>query len=329
MDFYRFINSKDIREYHRRIDYEYNAAEAAWLVYQCRDADIEEKHGAWRWIIANMDDYEVAERINYHVCSSIKTMLEKYIELEDRMIAEFYRDDGIYSCGVLYQDGSEREWCEDDVLYSDFAACWSRRDTDDDAVRYRIRKRYLDDSRWMAIEFDREKRQYVRSVYRNAYWDLSDEESGLASAFMGLWFDFPTPFRKGDIIWNPERPSCDHLCSGPFVNAGICLEGIESERVRENIIANGDESDMTAGGYFVFKDGQIYQEVASNYMDMEFYPKRPEGAIRTLIPVSSYLKGQIGLDLCIRAYHQILMETLAEDARVSDYDDRGMQLAGM
>ncbi len=32
MDFYRFINSKDIREYHWRIGYEYNAAEAAWLV---------------------------------------------------------------------------------------------------------------------------------------------------------------------------------------------------------------------------------------------------------------------------------------------------------
>ena len=35
MDFTNFINSKDIRDYHREIGYKYNTLEAAWLVYQC------------------------------------------------------------------------------------------------------------------------------------------------------------------------------------------------------------------------------------------------------------------------------------------------------
>ncbi len=43
MDITNFINSKDIREYHREIGYQYNALEAAWLVYQCDSITLEEE----------------------------------------------------------------------------------------------------------------------------------------------------------------------------------------------------------------------------------------------------------------------------------------------
>ena len=54
MDIYRFINSRDIREHLRDINYEFNALEASWLVYQCDEASVEERHKAWTWIIDNM-----------------------------------------------------------------------------------------------------------------------------------------------------------------------------------------------------------------------------------------------------------------------------------
>ena len=47
MNILRFVNSKDIREHLRNIGYEFNSLEAAWLIYQCRDAAIDEKHKAW------------------------------------------------------------------------------------------------------------------------------------------------------------------------------------------------------------------------------------------------------------------------------------------
>ena len=332
MEFYRFINSNDIREYHKEISYQYNAAEAAWLVYQCKDASVDEKHDAWQWIIDNMEDYEVGERCNYRTYSSIKTMLRKYMELEDRLLSEFYKDDSdaVYSHSALYKDESGIEWLEDDSLYSTFKTCWNKKEEDEDIIRSRIRKRYLNSSKEIVIEFDLNKKPYIYSLYRNTCWNLSEEETDLVCySFMGLWFDFPTPFRKGDILWDPERPSNRHCCSGPFVNLGVCLEDIDSERVKENIRKYGDESDMSVGGYFVYENGQIYREVTHNYMDMEFYPKRPEGAIRTLIPISNYLKGLIDLDLCVMAYHQIMMETMAEDAKVVDYMDEGLILAGL
>ena len=33
----------------------------------------------------------------------------------------------------------------------------------------------------------------------------------------GLCFAFPTPFHKGDIVWNPECPSVKSFCGGPLV----------------------------------------------------------------------------------------------------------------
>ncbi len=332
MDFYRFINSKDIREYHREINYQYNATEAAWLVYQCRDACVEEKHNAWQWIIDNMEDYEVIERGNYRTYSSIKTMLQKYMELENRLISEFFKIDNnaVYSCSSLYKDNSEKEWFDADSLCSDFEACWASREENEDIIGYVIRKRYLNDTKETSIKFDRNKKPYIDNLYTFCRWSLSEEEASLVCySFMGLWFDFPTPFKRGDIIWNPASPNCKHMCSGPFVNKGICLDDIDSKRIIENISKYGDNSDMIASGYFVCENGQTYREVTDNYMDMEYYPKKPEGALRTLIPISNYLKGQIDLDLCVRAYHQIMMETMAEDARIHDYMDEGLVLAGL
>lgn len=45
MDILRFVNSKDIREHLGNINYEFNSLEAAWLIYQCHDATIDEKRG--------------------------------------------------------------------------------------------------------------------------------------------------------------------------------------------------------------------------------------------------------------------------------------------
>ena len=55
----RFVNSKDIRKYLADINYSFTTAEAAWLVYQCRNATLAEKYAAWEKIIATMPDQSV------------------------------------------------------------------------------------------------------------------------------------------------------------------------------------------------------------------------------------------------------------------------------
>ena len=67
MDITNFINSRDIRDYHREIGYKYNALEAACLVYQCRGINVRQKHDAWNWIIRNMPDCKVSNG-RIHTC---------------------------------------------------------------------------------------------------------------------------------------------------------------------------------------------------------------------------------------------------------------------
>ena len=91
MDITGFINSKDIREHHRAIGYEYNALEAAWLVSQCQHATLEEKHEAWRWIIENMPDCEIKDcggRVTVPT-DSVHKVLAEYMEMENAFIERF------------------------------------------------------------------------------------------------------------------------------------------------------------------------------------------------------------------------------------------------
>lgn len=110
---------------------------------------------------------------------------------------------------------------------------------------------------------------------------------------------------------------------------GTGLVGIESEQVRENIQKDGDNTDMSAGGYFVSDSGGIYQECMSNYMDLEYYDKELTGGERVLVPLSNFLKGRISPDLYARAYYQILMEEHARMCMPKDYLKGELILAGL
>ena len=116
----KFINSKDIREYLKKTDYKFNSLEAAWLIYQCRNATICEKHRAWNELIENMPDCRIEERFNTAPQESLHTFLKQYMELEDRYIKEFcdekhtskFTDNKpfVYQCSYIYQNGPEYDW---------------------------------------------------------------------------------------------------------------------------------------------------------------------------------------------------------------------------
>ena len=77
MNIFDFINSKDIGEHLKRIEYPLNALEASWIVYQNTTHSMAQKMEAWRWIMDNMEDCEVPERINCIYRSSLFKTLEE------------------------------------------------------------------------------------------------------------------------------------------------------------------------------------------------------------------------------------------------------------
>lgn len=66
MDIFKYLNSKDIAEYLRSIDYKFTSAEAAWIIWHCRSITLAEKYEAWQEIIDTMPDCTVMLRGSLH-----------------------------------------------------------------------------------------------------------------------------------------------------------------------------------------------------------------------------------------------------------------------
>ena len=128
-----------------------------------------------------------------------------------------------------------------------------------------------------------------------------------------MWFAFPTPFKKGDIVIDPERPEPSSLWSGPFVFQETAAEYLKSKGRQGR-----DCSDMTANGWFQDENGIIYSECMHDYMSLEYYPiEKLKGVQKILIALSN------------NAYHSILMEAYAKKNRPRYFSEEGLALAGL
>lgn len=97
MNIYRFINSKDIRFHLQSLRYDFTLPEAAFLVWQCIDATLEEKHEAWCELIRTMPDCGMQKRRNMSAIKSMHDLLQDYMKLEQKLLREFYQEtDAVY-----------------------------------------------------------------------------------------------------------------------------------------------------------------------------------------------------------------------------------------
>ena len=67
MDILRFVNSTAVREHLRNIGHEFTAAQAAYLIDNCRSITIEGKIDAWREIVETMSDCDFLTIVNRHL----------------------------------------------------------------------------------------------------------------------------------------------------------------------------------------------------------------------------------------------------------------------
>ena len=315
MDFTEFINSKDIADFLRNEKYVFSAMEAIWLVYQSRKKTLAEKIEAWNWIMNNMPDCEVVERINCRYRASLHEAIKEYMELLNRTIETFEKSDPSYIYRYRYLCQGDFDYCDDfEHFYTSIERFWSDFEEYSDRTtqieRVKIKRVPCDDEDILIeCEFNG-KREYMNISSKEIYdydWNF----------FAGMWFKFPTPFKQGDIViaYEDKKFATFHMCQGPFV-----LEDIVSlPEHREKIPPNGDSSDMNAWGYFLNEEGQIYDEVMWNYMDLEYYRGDFEGALRMLKAISLFLVGEIGVSLLLAAQRRIMIEALSEATELRCY----------
>lgn len=328
MDFTQFVNSKDIRKHLQDIGYEFNALEAAWLVYQCKNATLEEKHEAWRYIIHNMPDTEIQEDIGGDKYHSLHHLLWDYMKMQNVWIEEFCenKSNAVYKFEAYFT--AANQWGRTRGAYTTYDSCVNTAlsETGDNVSEILIFKEYLDTPSTSHTSIILRNDGSIMSVER---WniDMNHAHWILSTFFDDLWFSFPIPFEKGDILYDITQPEAKYdYCIGPFV-----MTDIAPTNHNQTEWLGHDSTDMNAWGYFQYQTkGEIYHETMWNYMDLEYYPEEKlTGKRRVLKALSNHIKGEIDDALFARAYHQILCEEYAEEMIPRSYTMEGLSLAGI
>lgn len=344
MDYYKFINSRDIQAYLREIKYEFSTMEKAYIVWQSDHVTIKEKLDAFQYIIKNEEDCVVKKRYNLHHYKSLKDLLKKYIDLVNRLIAEFYSKKGKFVYSSEWTVEQDKEWYDFDFISQDYETMkkYVTEELKEDDVRgVRIKKRYLDvERKYLLLHFNKDF-QIVDIDFGNL--GLKEKEWDLWSSFEGMWLSIPTPFKKGDILTFVRHPFGAKYDQAPFVLRYICYwtydkflkDGFDdnAEIGRENwnrILnihrKNGDITDMYVAAYFLGGD-YFYPEVEANYLDAEYYRGDFTGDERIMFVLSQYIKGEIDLYGLQKAILVIKQQDGAnEELRYFHYNDETLKM---
>lgn len=292
MSIYDFVNSKDVREYWKKIGFIPNALESAWLVYQSNNHTIEEKHEAWRWIIANMPDCEVTGKDIKTPQKSLHKFLSRYMEIEDYLITHFFLPEAsaVYTYRALWKSDLENEWHKVDSIFATFDKAYADATEDDELAPLflEFEKKHLGaHGKSISVRMTPDK----KPVFIDEELMLANEEEAdiYYNIFFYLHFDFPHPFKKGDIICPAKVKYKNPKAWGA------------------TFVISEDSEDGTPVGYMA-EDEYVYRERIYSYMDFELLEGEPRTYRRMLLPLSKYLKGEIDLVLLLGASRMITLE---------------------
>ena len=344
MDYYRFINSRDIQAYLREIKYEFSTMEKAFLVFQSEQTTINEKLEAYQYLIDKCDDCAIEKRAWTNYYPSLKEFLKKYIAITKRTINGFYSTRGNYVYTGSFCCKSDYKWSKcnfvtkDIKKLKDFIAIYTR---GIELKACKIKKMYLDrHDKYIELYFD--EKNNVFSIDSRYY--LSKEENDIISMFEGMWFDIPTPFKKGDMLIYKEKPYWPDTDEYPLVLKYLTTWDYEKykkdgfkdcwsnnkeqhERLRAHFIREGDYTDMCAVAYFLSSDGTFYHEVEPGYLNLEYYRGEIKDEIRTLNVLSLYMKEELDLEGLQKALSIIYQQEHVKEEMVTfHYSDETIEL---
>ena len=351
-----FLNSKDIADHWYKISWNSccTPVQSAYVIWHNRSKTYEEKYIAWNEIINTMPDCPTATeerksrmRIPDILADSLHAFLRAFMHLQNNFIARFYRegDHAVYHYRVHYT--GDKDWKRENGLYDTAAECFIAVNADEELVPdiacIQITKQWIGADKTIILSVKAD--QTVMDV--DAY-GFSESETDLLHAFEYMWFDFPTPFLKGDIVVSRYSPFGYCLYGDePFVLTNLCSWGSKELKLNGYPDTDGayeradrqlhyhrkraDETDMTAYGYFQREDGSVYHECMHHYLDLEYYREEPKGIRRILKAFSSFEKEKLDIDLFVLTYHIIMEEEKNKRDRelLSCFTDDGLRLAGL
>lgn len=207
-DICEFINSKDVRDYLRKINYQFTAPEAAFVVYWSKRS-VTDKIRAWKEIIHSMPDCvaQESEDTGRLKIASFHIFLREYMELLKRDIQNFSSGEGVLYRYKVYRNGNwegkvQPGWySQDEVFFSKYHLCV-------DYCKKHECCEHVDKIMITRITIDKERKKYEGNIIFNRnmeminthFFHLDKQEFELAMIFEHMCFPIPTPFRRGNIL---------------------------------------------------------------------------------------------------------------------------------
>lgn len=189
-------------------------------------------------------------------------------------------------------------------------------------LRHRIRRVRLDGT---DVEFEAEFFENDELAYIVCNSERDDAESNvIRHSFDGLGIEFPTPFKKGDILWIPKNDFNVDMNGG----LGFVLDSLITwDGVDKNIRA-ANFADMYGYGYFVNDDGTVYWHPVEKYMDLEYYHGPYKLNERIFTALSKFLKKECSLAFLLCAYRNTLLDVAKDDPQCLPYNDEMLGKSG-
>ena len=289
MDVLDFLNSKDISQYLREIDYHLSPIQAAYVIFASDKYGVVQKQAAWRELINDYPDETLKTRRGDLPNMLLGDFLKQFIAIQNELIAECETGEGIYSYEYFSKD--DGYWIEERGFYKDFASCFQAIKDDLDENEYekiRIKKNYFGEGR-KSIELELLPGGEVFDVTESAF--LSGEKSDIFDAFTWFWIDIPMPFKRGDIVKIISEPFHEKQNEWDDVVVLTDMSNWDSKTLKENGYKNGknkrdhvdfawrnkhiwrlkedgDETDMDVYGYGIYDDGTVFHEVWFPYLNV-------------------------------------------------------------
>ncbi len=327
MNIFEFINSKDVREHLEKLNYQFTTPEAAYIVYQSKKKTLTQKFAMWEEIIKTMSDCSMDERPYMKAIPSFHEFLKAYIELHKKHLDNFPTNDGTYIYWFSVRPNDNNNY--DDIynrIYTDYALCLEyAHEYCENVSGVEIHKRKVNANECVGTKLVYDSKFNVMNIESEQGYL---EDTDIANAFDGMWFNFPTPFVRGDIVFDSTRVvpepfvlellrtwdeetliKYNFRATGPYVR--------EAQAKLEMYKIRGDHTDMWTFGYeydkgctLCYKEGR-----AICYLDLEIYRGELTEEKRLLKPYAAYLRRECGRQLAFNSYMLILKELQLEEQK--------------
>ena len=316
MDILKYVNSKDIREYLRSIDYKFSASEAAWIVNKCIDLPLDDKISAWKEIMNTMPDCNLVSWSpnDGEVVKSFYSLLKAYIDLEKAYLEDFRicGDDEYYEYCHVYKERCHSRFHHYFGPYRRYDECFSqisKLNNGDSVVGYCMRKKGFDSHEAVFCQYSKDGK-ILDVEGRDLKGYDKEEYYRITYLFLNMWPDIPVPFKKGDLL-----RYVSHECQD---DEKLTVMNELKTRFKDNVDSSGDEDkDKHLFGYYQTDIGSLCEKTTwGHYIDFEYYPEECiEGKQKILVSLSHYLKGDIPLECFVNDYHLIMLKGQMEEIR--------------